>query len=198
MSDWTNVTSKKKPPSGEPADPTRASTPSEPSAQALKTRVRAEFIIKPGHKTFNPVLALRGLLQTMAKDFPTITFSSVSGAKTVSSTSDIPEDQIKFKTLFPVYPHLRPNGGGKVHVHFCIPASITIERIKQSTDTLTYLQRQQIWLTPHKFMDGQLATAGYIFMKSPSLTHISNYIKTLKTHLLQTNPSITDTPQDKQ
>ena len=47
------------------------------------------------------------------------------------------------------------------------------------------MQQNRIWLASHLFSDDKIVTAGYIFMKSPYMTHMDDYIINLKHHLLR-------------
>ena len=58
MSDWTSVTSKKKPPSVETEVITTAQSPKETSITTTQTtHIRTEFSVQAGSKKFNPVTA---------------------------------------------------------------------------------------------------------------------------------------------
>ena len=61
---------------------------------------------------------------------------------------------------------------------------LPIEQLKNNQGILTYLQQKRIWLTLHLFSEDKIVTAGYIFMKSPYMTHMADYILNLKNHLL--------------
>jgi len=64
------------------------------------------------------------------------------------------------------------------------------------------MEVQQIWLATHKFANTNIATAGFIFMKSPTMTHLEDYVKALKMDLepyaskFQWNQDNTITPLD--
>ena len=95
-------------------------------------------------------------------------------------------------------PHLGRTGGGKVHIHFCLPDDITIDALKQNTYFLHYLKQNRIWLAKHQFKDTKIVTAGYIFIKSPSVTHLVDYVKALQLYIFRngTLPEVPHSPAD--
>ena len=171
MSDWTSVTSKTKPPSVEPAALTTAdSPPQDTDAIITTTRLRAEFLVHPGSKIFQPVPALRGLFKALLQQHPDLTIYNVAGDHHFAKVDDIPGETTHFGKHFVVSPHLGRNGGGRVHLHFNIPTKYSLHEIKQSYHFLNYLKQNRVWLTQHKFTDNKIITAGYIFLKSPYMT----------------------------
>ena len=65
-----------------------------------------------------------------------------------------------------------------------LPSTYHLENLKQDRAILQYLQHYRIWLTQHKFQCTKIASVGFIFMKSLSMTHAPEYLKSLKKHLL--------------
>ena len=155
----------------------------------MKT-IRAEFLVPPGQRNFNPVNALRGLLQAMQQADSSASIFNKKTSEYIRLPSEIPEDDHLFGQLFPVHPHIRRQGGGTVHVHFHLPETIDLSTLKTIPSLLTYLKYHRIWLTPHQFETGIVTTIGYVFMKSPALTHHPTYIESLK-KLLSHNESST-------
>ena len=88
---------------------------------------------------------------------------------------DLPQETSLFETQFMVSPHLGRTGGGKIHIHFRLPTQFTISGLKASTPFLNYLQYHRVWITYHQFQNTSIVSAGYIFLKSPSLTHLEDY-----------------------
>ena len=114
MSDWTYVTSKKKPPSVEAVELPDDSSPSAaPSAETLTTHLRAEFYVHAGSKQFNPATALRGLFQAIQHQFPLLHLYSVDGNTSYSTPDNLPTDLTQFEHHFQVIPHLGRFGGGQ-------------------------------------------------------------------------------------
>jgi len=141
MSDWTHVTSKKKPLSVEHESQKNTSQPLQGNNDTLsKPRVRAEFSIHPGSKIFNPATALRELLKAMKNVYPHITLYNMTGEQQFTKTEDIPTEVTRFENLFEVHPHLNRNGGGKIHVHFRITTSISLAHLKDNNPFLNYLK----------------------------------------------------------
>ena len=187
MSDWNPVTSKKKPPSVETdASTKRPLTTQDIIDLSTTTRIRAQFSLHSGYKNFNPVLALRGLFTAMKATQPEIPLYDVTGTNVYDKPEDLPDDPTTFEKGFPVFPHLRRTGGSGVHVHFRIKQPMTIDLMKKQPQFLHYLQRNRIWLAPHQFSDGSIASVGFIFLKSPALTHLENYVTSLRMHLVST------------
>ena len=115
MSDWTSVTSKKKPPSVGAVELQQNSSPSSDSPDDhITTHLCAEFYIHAGSKTFNPALALRGLYQAMQQQRPDLQLFSVDGKTTYYKPEDVPLKLTKFEHQFPVVPHLGRLGSGKI------------------------------------------------------------------------------------
>jgi len=186
MSDWTSVPLKKKPPSVETTESPKGSFASTMAADLLSTHhIRAEFYLHPGSKTFNPSRALQALFTALQQCYPDTLIINVANNQQFLKAKDIPMDPIKFEQQFIVRPHLGRSGGGKVHIHFRLPEDITIDVLKQNTSFLNYLKHNRVWLAHHQFQDMAIVTAGYIFMKSPSVTHFVDYVKALKLYIFR-------------
>ena len=161
-------------------------SPKEASVNTIQTkRLRAEFSVQAGSRKFNPVTAATSLFTTLIENYPSINLTNVDGTSSYTKTDDLPSDIDTFEKHFQVSPHLGRSGGGKVHLHFRISTEITIAQLKQKTTIIQHLQRNRIWLTPHQFTDINIGTVGYVFMKYPSMTHLTDYVHSLKMYLLQ-------------
>ena len=190
MSDWNPVTSKKKPPSVETEAPAKRPPTTEDRIDIVSTtRIRVQFSLHSGYKNFNPVMALRGLFTAMKASHPEAVICDVQGSNVYRNPDHLPEEATTFEAGFPVYPHLRRTGGNSVHVHFRITNTVSIVSLKKNPSFLHYLQRNRIWIAQHQFRDGSIASVGFVFMKSPSLTHLENYVTSLRMNL--TSPSST-------
>jgi len=121
----------------------------------------------------------------MTQCYPDMPIINVSNNKTFTLALDIPTNLTQFENLFTVCPHLGRMGGGKVHIHFRLPVNITIEELKQNPPFLMYLKHHRIWSANHHFTDLSIVTVRYIFMKSPSITHLVDYVKTLKMYIFR-------------
>jgi len=186
MSAWTSVTSKKKPPPEEVGTLPAESDIAVDSSELDQTNsFCTEFIIQAGQKKFNPVLSLRGLLLELHQVNPSIHIYNVEGNQKFTKDTEIPENITQFNKNFLVSPHLGRTGVGRIHLHFRLSHTYDIETLKENRSFLHYLQTQRIWLTPHYFRDTNIATAGFIFMKSPGMTHLVDYLKSLKLYLLR-------------
>ena len=126
-----------------------------------------------------------GLLYALQQADASINMYNVESTKAFTKPEDLPTDVTKFTQYFHVQPYLGRNGAGRIHIHFNLPDKITIETLKQNKNFLHYLQTNKIWLTTHHFKDSNIALAGFIFMKSPTLTHNTEYVKALRTFLLR-------------
>jgi len=121
----------------------------------------------------------------MLQTHPHIIIYNVTSTKAYHKSDELPTDLTTFENQFTVLPYLGRNGGGRVHVHFCLPQNITLPQLKTSTVLMHYLKHNRIWITPHRFQYQSIVTAGYIFMKSPSMTQLEDYIKSLKLYIIR-------------
>ena len=76
MSEWTEVTSKKKSSSVEKPSPPRPKSPPAMQVPHSATPIREEFSLPPGHRNFNPVKALRGLYRLCNRPTPLCCFTT--------------------------------------------------------------------------------------------------------------------------
>ena len=184
MSDWNPVTSKKKslPVERPPLPPPTFFQEVSPGTNHT-TRLRAEFSLQSGSKKFNPAVALRDLFLAIKRDYDSATFYNVDSTHQVLLAENFHLSGAQFETHFLVQPHLGRNGGGRIHLHFRVSEALTIASVTKSYTLLNYLQRNRIWLAEHKFQDTAIASAGFIFLKSPAMTHQVEYIHSLRHHL---------------
>ena len=128
-------------------------------------------------------MALKGVFQDFHKAHPGLYIYNVTSDKYYTTVDNLPNTMEQFNKNFVTVSHFWRTGGGKLHIHFNVPEVYPLINLKQSPQLMHYLRAQQIWLVTHQFTDTNIATAGFIFMKSPMMTHLDDYVKALKMDL---------------
>jgi hypothetical protein len=185
--------------SGDPGIPTPTTTSHEDpmdddshegEKNPYKSALRVEFAIKKSNdnnkKSFNADFNMRSLVEAILKTTTDIIFKTKTGDDSFKNLDDFPKGDA-FKLFFPMISiDSTPQGPEKVVAEMFVESPTAIDFYKTKEGTLyTYLDKNWIWITEHRYDTLAIAKIGWIGQISTTLALKQDYEITLQERILK-------------
>ena len=171
-----------------PDEKQESTTTSKQADQSTQIyNIRAEFPLdaQSAHDTFNVPIAIRTLLEKFFTAAPGLRVSAQDQTGFISSTTQLPTDEDKFKNYFPTSTIESKSGAIKIITLFTIQSNIPFEQLKSTGNINGYLQDQNVYIYWHPYKTIALTKIGAFFHISPTYTDRRSFLPKARAHVLK-------------